>query len=737
MLIRPAALFLVLSATLWSVTSLSQLLSEEDRPRVAVVLGGGGAHAIASLGILEELERERVRIDAIVGTGIGGMIGGLYASGMTTAEIRELFVSTDWRDIFDPDTRREDLSYRRKRDDDDFLIKYRVGIKNGQAQLPAALIPNGKLARLLQSSVVHTKGIQSFDDLPLAFRAVTMDLLTGDQVVLDSGSLDRAILASLTAPGTLPPVQINGQYLVTGSLLNNLPIDVARGLGADVIIVADVGPYLRTADEINSVFGIVDQVSHILQRQNSAASLATLRESDIVVRPVSVPARETDFSALEERFAAGAKAVAAVADRLATIRVSDAEFRRSEADRQERRDTNPVISEIILTNESQVDDALILAQLSQPLNAPLDKEQLTADMRKIYSIGAFSTVDFNLRPQGENSILELRTIENRSGNRFWRFGLSLQDDFEGNSAYTGSASFTWTQINRLGAEWRNVVRLGEIQQLATEFYQPVDKLGRYFVSALASIDENNVNSFVNGAIVDQSRVRRVLGQLAVGRIFGNSGEIRVGTVFGSGTTQSNIGSPYPSTTFDVGGIKASASYDSLDNVYYPQRGLTASVGWIGLRDSMGATTDLDVVEGTFGRPMSWGANTLVGSLKIQTQLKEVTGVENLLSTGGLFNLSGFQRDELSGRHTAVGRLIYYRRIRSNPIRGLLDAALYVGGSVELGNAWQNSSEVKLSNSLFAGSLFLGADTFIGPIYLAGGLAEGGHSAMYLFIGRPF
>ena len=152
---------------------------------------------------------------------------------------------------------------------------------------------------------------------------------------------------------------------------------------------------------------------------------------------------------------------------------------------------------------------------------------------------------------------------------------------------------------------------------------------------------------------------------------------------------------------------------------------------------MGATTDIDVVEGTIGTVKSWGTNTLLGSLKFQTQLKEVTGVENLLSTGGLFNLSGYQRDELSGRHTAVGRILYYRRIRSNPIRGLLDAALYVGGSVELGNAWQNSSDVKLGNSLFAGSLFLGADTFIGPVYLAGGLAEGGQSALYLFVGRPF
>jgi len=737
MTIRAAALLLFLWAAFNSCCALAQEATDENRPTVAVVLGGGGAHAVAHLGVLEELERQQVQIDLIVGTGIGGVVGGMYASGMTTTEIREFFISTDWEDIFDPDTRREDLSYRRKRDDDNFLIKYRVGIKNGQAQLPTALVPNEKLARLLQSSVAHTKGIQDFDDLPLAFRTVTMDLLTGEEVILDSGSLDRAMLATLTAPGTLPPVQIEGRFLVTGSLLNNLPVDVARQLSADVVIVSDMGPYLRTADEINSVFGIVGQVSNILQRKNSADSLATLREADIVVRPTIVPARETDFSALEARLAIGAASVTAVADRLATIRVSDSEYRDFMAIRQNRRTADPVISEIVLNNESDVDDTLILAQLNQPLNAPLDKEQLDADMRKIYGIGAFQTVDFNLKPQGDNAILELRTIESRAGNRFWRFGLSMQDDLEGNSAYTGSASFTWTQINRLGAEWRNVLRIGEVQQVATEFYQPVDASGRYFVSAGASFDENNINSFENGVITDQSRVRRVLGQLAVGRIFGNSGEIRVGTVFGYGTTRSNIGSPFPSTEFDVGGVTASATYDTLDNIYFPHNGSTASVGWTGLRDSMGATTDIDVVKGSIGTVKSWGPNSLIGSLKFQTQLKEVIGVENLLSTGGLFNLSGYQRDELSGRHTAVGRVIYYRQFRSNPVRGLLDASLYVGGSVELGNAWQKSSDVKFSNSLFAGSLFLGADTFIGPVYLAGGLAEGGNLAFYLFIGRPF
>ena len=152
---------------------------------------------------------------------------------------------------------------------------------------------------------------------------------------------------------------------------------------------------------------------------------------------------------------------------------------------------------------------------------------------------------------------------------------------------------------------------------------------------------------------------------------------------------------------------------------------------------MGSSIEADIVVGRVAAVKTWGAHSLLAGLDIQTQLDDVAGAQNLLSTGGLFRLSGFPRDALSGRHTATGRMIYYRQIRSNPLRGLLEASLYVGGSLEIGNAWQNSDDISLSNSLLAGALFVGADTFIGPVYLAGGLAEGGHSALYLFIGRPF
>jgi len=731
-LLQPCTVF-ANEATGASITDIS----DAQRPEVAVVLGGGGAHAVAHLGILQELERQKVPIDLIVGTGIGGVIGGLYASGMTLAEIQDFLSETDWPDVFDPDTRREDLSFRRKRDDEDFLIKYRVGIKDGQAQLPTALVPNEKLARLLQSTLAHTKGIKDFDQLPIPFRTVTMDLLSGEEVVLDSGSLDRVILATMSFPGTLPPVEIDGRLLITGSLLNNIPVDVAREWGADVVIVADIGPYARPAEDLNSVFGIVDQVSHLLQRRNSVTSLAMLRDTDIVITPALKPAKETDFTSLEDRLAQGSEAVLAQADSLSAIQLTEAQYDQLAANRLSKPTLDPVITAIELSNDSGVDDALILAQLSQPLNARLDKEQLEADMQKIYGIGTFNSVEFDLRQQDENAILEIRTFESRAGNRFWRFGISLQDDLEGNSSYTASASLTWTQLNRLGAEWRSVFRIGERQQLSTEFYQPVDRLGRYFVSAGGGFGERNVNIFASDDIVGQTRVQELVGQLSIGRIFGNSGEIRLGLLRGTGSSRSNIGSGIPSTDFDIGGASASADYDTFDNIYFPKSGAQARLAWTGQRQSLGSSIDVDILVGRIAVVRTWGTHSLLGALDVQTQLDDVAGAQNLLSTGGLFRLSGFQRDELSGRHTAVGRAIYYRQIRSNPFRGLLKASLYLGASLEVGNAWQNSSDISLSNSLLAGSLFVGADTFIGPVYFAGGLAEGGHSALYLFVGRPF
>jgi len=545
------------------------------------------------------------------------------------------------------------------------------------------------------------------------------------------------MLATLSSPGTLPPVQIGEMSLITGSLVNNLPVNIARQWGADVIIVIDIGTYIRKSDDLRSIFSIVDQVGHLFQRKNSRASVATLSESDLFVQPELSPHKETEMGRPNINVEKGAQSIAKLASRLQPLSLDEKQYAALNAQRVARRSLDPIISSIELNNDSKVDDAVVLAQLRQVLNERLDPQALEEDLRKIYGLGTFSSVDFALRDQGESSVLELTLVESATGDRFWRFGISLEDDLDGNSSYTGSASLTWTNLNKFGAEWRNVMRIGENQQFFTEFYQPLVRSGQYFLSASGGFSEGNVNIFADGEILGQSRVRETVGQLKLGRIFGNSSQVTAGVLRGYGSTRSNIGSNIPSGDFDIGGYSASAAYDTFNNIYFPKQGARGSISWVGQRQSAGASLDVDIVSGNFGTARTWDVHTLIGGFTLQSQLEDVAGSQNLLSTGGLFQLSGFQRDELSGRHTAVGRGIYYRKLRSNPLRGFLDATLYMGVSLELGNAWQDSGDVSFGDSIFAGSLFLGADTFIGPVYFAGGLAEGGHSALYLFVGRPF
>jgi len=707
-----------------------------DRPRVALVLGSGGAHGVAHLGVLKELERQRVPVDLIVGTGIGALIGGLYASAMPVDEIDDLLSGTDWQDIFNADTKREDLSYRRKQDDGDFTVKYKVGVKDGRAQFPTALLPNDKLSFLLQKVTANTKGLESFDELPIPFRATAMDLGSGELVVLDSGALDRVVLASLTAPGTLPPVRIGERLFVGGSLINNLPVHVARDCGADVIIVVDVGVYTRPVEDLNNVFRVVDQVAHLVQRRSSELGLAQMREVDILIRPDTKAQGETDFTNSQSDIDAGIAAAVAAGPRLASLGLDEASYESLAAERMRRKLASPVILGVKLVNESEVSDDIILAQINQRPDEPLDKAQLEQDLRSIYALGAFRTVEFDLLEDQQGTTLEIHTVEDKAAQRFWRFGVNVEDDLQGNSSYTGSASFTWTQINRLNAEWRSVFRIGERQQVSTQFYQPVVASGNWFVEPSIGYVERNVNTFENGELFDQFRVRETIGTIGFGRVIGKVGELRASYLRGEGTSSVNIGTEQPDQDFDIGGIFTSATYDNYDNIYFPKRGATAQLSWLAQRESLGSSIDVDIVSGNLGIANTWDVHSLLVGLEAASQLNDVAGVQNLLNTGGFLNLSGFQRDELSGRHTGVARTIYFRQLRSNPLRGFLNAKIYLGGSLELGGAWQDSDDISFSNSIFAGSLFVGLDTFIGPVYIAGGLAEGGNSALYLFVGRP-
>ena len=267
-LARLVTVFLILSSVLFGPPAFADEAAVE-RPRIGLVLGGGGARGVAHIGVLQELERLQIPIDAIAGTSMGALVGGLYASGMTADELEALVQSLDWAGALTDQPARDDLSFRRKQDDRAYPIDFELGVRGTDFVLPEGVIQGHELDLLLRKLTLEVSDITSFDDLPIPFRAVAADIVTGDTVVMASGDLAMALRASMSVPGAFAPAEVDGRKLVDGGIADNLPVDIAREMGVDIVIAVDVEFPLYSEEELGSVLTVSEQVLTILMRRHT------------------------------------------------------------------------------------------------------------------------------------------------------------------------------------------------------------------------------------------------------------------------------------------------------------------------------------------------------------------------------------------------------------------------------------------------------------------------------------
>ncbi|MBV8876208.1 MAG: patatin-like phospholipase family protein, partial [Gammaproteobacteria bacterium] len=328
---RLRALCLLLAAALAApAVSNAQATAEpgapnelHHRPRIGLVLSGGGARGTAHIGVLKVLEQLHIPIDAVAGTSMGAVVGGLYASGLSARDIEKVMTSINWQDAFRDRPPREDLDLRRKEEDETFLVKYHFGLRDRRIVVPKGLIQGQKLTETLRRLTLPVARIADFDELPTPFRAVATDLENGESVVMGSGDLTSAMRASLSAPGVFAPVEREGRLLVDGGIADNVPVDIARSMGVDVLIVVDVGSTLLPRKQLTSAPVISNQMLAILINRNSQAQLATLGPRDVLIRPVLGDASTFDFGSVARVIAAGEKAARASTAELAALGVSE------------------------------------------------------------------------------------------------------------------------------------------------------------------------------------------------------------------------------------------------------------------------------------------------------------------------------------------------------------------------------------------------------------------------------
>src|SRR5690349_421872 len=594
---------------------------EPGRPRIGLVLSGGGARGAAHIGVLKVLEENHVPIDAIAGTSMGAVVGGLYASGLNAADVERVMQSVDWQDAFRDRPPRSDLNFRRKLEDQNFLVKFPLGLKGKKFRLPRGLVQGQKLTQTLRALTLPVAQIQRFDDLAIPFRAIATDIVTGERVVMDHGDLTTAMRASLSAPGVFAPVEIDGQLLVDGGLSSNLPVDVAREMGVDVLIVVDCGFPLLERNKLDSVATVTNQMLAILIRHNASAQRKTLGDRDVIIDPALGDFSSLDFTEHEKAMKIGEQAARGAEARLAALGVPAAEFQRIVDARGARRSDPPRIDFLRVEAGSERYADAIDSLFADQVGKTADPTRLGKRVNELYGQGNLEIFDYRVveapGPPGEDPAygLALSTRRNSWGPNYLRFGLQLQNDFEGNSSFNAAMRGTLAEITQYGGEWVWDLQVGETPRAATELYLPVGYRSRWFaaphvqfqVRTLPVADEDE-------HILAEYRVRSTDYGLDVGRELGNYGEVRIGWGRQFGESQVRVGDPIlGSSEFDSRTYFGEFRYDSVDDVNFPRQGGTFALGWQAEREGKGLLNDADADLLVFDQlyAHSWGRNTAI------------------------------------------------------------------------------------------------------------------------------
>ncbi len=703
-----------------------------DRPKIGIAFSGGGAKGVAHIGVLKVFEELRIPVDYIAGTSMGSIIGGLYASGMTPGEIEQAVLAIDWNDALQDRPSRERLSFRRKDDDLRYIPDLEVGIGRGGLRYPTGLRSGQKLGFLLRRMTLPVRSVNDFDELPIPFRAVATDISTGEMVVLRQGDLARALRASMAIPSAFSAVEIDGRLLVDGGISNNIPVDVVRSMGADIVIAIDVGDPLLTTEQVrSSLFSILSQTVGMITRANMKPRR---EQADLVIDPDVTGFGMLAFDRSPEVLQRGVDKAHAMAADLARFSISEEEYRQWREARRRAAAPLPTVTAVRFEGETRVDPRVLQSLVRLAPGQPLDLAVVEEDLGRIFGLGDFEAVDFDLAGEpGGGTVAIFRLRDKTWGPNYLRFGLELDADADGRNDLGLLAKLNATRLNRRGAEWTTALKIGGDRYVLTELYQPFTFKTGWFAAVHAGYENRLTGIFVDGDKRADLEVREGRLGADLGYTFGEFGETRLGVLRRWERASTATGElppdfePFLDRTIDLGGVQLSAVVDRLDNAKIPHHGgLFRLIAFRSL-SALGAEVEYTKVGVKLNQFFTRGRHTLFGTLEGGLSPGSDLPVFDEFAFGGLFSFSGFAKRELRGQNFGVARLGYLHR---------LGRSLYLGGYGEAGRAALTSSGL-VDNPILAVTAVAAYETPIGPVYLGYGVAEGSHRQLYLLFGHGF
>ena len=712
-----------------SVSGAVQAADAPQRPRIGLVLGGGGARGAAHIGVLEVLEKLHVPVDCIAGTSMGALIAGAYAAGLSPEEMRSEMAKANWVDMFIDNPDYSEMSYRNKATLRNYLPGSETGITpQGMRYQPGVV--SGQKIKLFFNQLVHAnQGERNIEDLPLPLSIIATDIGNGDRVVFREGSLTKAMRASMSVPGILAPVDHQGRKLVDGGLVDNVPIsEVKERCKADVVIAVNVGSPLLKAEDVGSLLTVSAQMVNILTEQNVTRSLALLTPNDIYIKPDLDGISAGDFPRHAETADRGRSAAEAAIPSLRKLSRPEAEYLAWWKGIESGARVSPVIDGVEVLGLKDVNPVAVERHVSLENGNKVDADDINRDLLRMYGDGFYETVDYAVLNQRDRNILRVLPLEKPWGPDYLRLGVNLDSDVSKGSTFGLRAAYHKTLINELGGELLASLDVGNTNRLAGNYYQPLDPAQRYFVETSAWTEQTRINVFEDDKRIAQYSVYETGLAAYAGMNVGLLGQVKLGWLDRKRRAELDTGAPsLPNGDATFGGVRVALDFDQMNRMYFPTDGWASRLTYF---DSPGAgysRLDANLQGAVSVRNTVFNARvSYTGSPHGHLPIYD-SG-----SLGGFLNLSAYAQGQI------IGDDISYAGLRGEQIIGHMPLGirgdLRAGVALEAARVGYRLSETSRSGLLDSLALYLGGETPLGPAYVGLGLSTNGVSNLFLFVG---
>ena len=704
-----------------------------DRPKIGLVLGGGGARGYAHVGVIKKLEEMRVPYDYIAGTSMGSIVGGFLAIGMESDELARVVREADWDDLFSDKTPREDLPFRRKTDDKLGLFGPKLGIGKDSDLLPKGVVSGQKIVFMFESVTSQRVNTSDFNQLPIPYRAIATDIVSGNMVVIGEGELSMAMRASMAVPGVFDPVRRDDALLVDGGLVRNLPVDVAKNMGADVVIAVDVGTKLAGKEEMTNALAIIYQMSGLLTVHNTDIQIKAMNTADVLISPeIGGLISSADFTKLDEAIPLGYAATEAVQDQLQKYALSESEYRAWRQEIKNCVEGPPQVHFVQLNNQSRFSDDVILELVTIEPGEQLDLERLDHDLRQIYGLGFIRQARYSVVEQDGQQGIEITVLQDERGTNFIETGMDLAFSSRG-TTFNLRGAYLKTDLDERGAEIRAMVQIGESAGIFLDYFKPLDDRLRYSLHPSVSYFSRPLYIYdPEGHALAEVEMDEVGAAISITREFSRHARVTAGFTRYTGNVDITVGDPdLEPFSFDGSELFLELEYDRLDDRFLPTKGLYSQFKYTDSVESLGADIDFDQLEFSIFSSHTFGRHNLTWGGQYNTSLNDDIPIYGWYTGGGFLNMSGYEANSLVGPHFGFVVAGYRYQVAQS---GFLPG--YVGTTLEYGNAAEERDNI-FSDGRINGSFYFAYKTPLGPVYLGIGWSEDRSALYFLRFGQIF